>query len=139
MRRSLRPFVRERAGGHCEYCQLPDTAIPAALFHVEHIVAKQHRGSDQPSNRCWCCHRCNSKKGPNLSGRDPVTGHTVLLFNPRWQLWRRHFRWMGPILVGRTQTGRATIAVLDINEPQRVQLRRALSDQGEWLEDGRER
>jgi hypothetical protein len=38
-------------------------------------------------------------------------------------------------LVGRTQIGRATIAVLDINDPQRVELRQALMYEGEWPED----
>jgi hypothetical protein len=110
MKRSLRQFV-------------PDAAAPAASFHVEHILAKQHGGLDAPHNRCWSCHRCNLRKGPNLSGRDPLTGKVVRLFNPRRQRWSRHFEWLGSILVGQTATGRATIAALDINNPQRVQLR----------------
>ena len=127
MKRSLRQFVRERAGRRCEYCHLPDAAAPAASFHIEHIVAKQHGGGDAPDNRCWSCHRCNLKKGPNLTGRDPATGKVVRLFNPRRQRWTRHFEWSGATLVGRTACGRATIAVLDINHPQRVQLRRQLT------------
>jgi hypothetical protein len=123
MKRSLRQFVRERAGGRCEYCHIPDRGEPSATFHVEHILAKQHGGSDRPHNRCWSCHRCNFRKGPNLSGRDPRTGRIVRLFNPRRQRWERHFRWVGVVLVGITSTGRATIAVLDINNPRRVQLR----------------
>ena len=123
MKRPLRQFVRERADRRCEYCHIPDAAAPAASFHVEHILAKQHGGVDAPPNRCWSCHRCNLRKGPNLSGRDPVTGKVVRLFNPRRQRWNRHFEWLGAILVGLTATGRATIAVLDINHPQRVQLR----------------
>jgi hypothetical protein len=66
---------------------------------------------------------CNLRKGPNLSGRDPLTGKVVRLFNPRRQRWQRHFEWMGFVLVGRTVIGRATVAVLDINGLQRVQLR----------------
>jgi hypothetical protein len=126
MKRSLRQFVRERASRRCEYCHLPDTAASAAGFHVEHIMAKQHGGVDALHNRCWSCHRCNFRKGPNLSGRDPITGKVVRLFNPRRQRWERHFEWLGAVLVGRTATGRATIAVLDINHPQRVELRREL-------------
>jgi hypothetical protein len=57
----------------------------------------------------------------------------VRLFHPRRQSWKRHFEWYGPVLVGRTQTGRATIAVLDINEPERLDLRRTLIERGEWL------
>jgi HNH endonuclease len=132
MRQSLRQVVRERAGGRCEYCHLPDWAVPVAPFHVEHIIARQHGGSDLPENRCWSCHRCNFKKGPNLSGRDPLHGNVVPLFHPRRQRWGRHFRWVGAVLVGRTRTGRATVAVLDMNEPHRVRLRQALIDQHEW-------
>ena len=123
MKGSLRQFVRERAGHRCEYCHLPDAAAPAATFHVEHILAKQHGGSAGPDNRCWSCHRCNFRKGPNLSGRGPLTGKVVRLFNPRRQRWHHHFEWFGAVLVGRTAIGRATIAVLDMNHPQRVQLR----------------
>jgi hypothetical protein len=36
---------------------------------------------------------------------------------------RRNFEWMGFVLVGRTAVGRATVAVLDINDPQRIRLR----------------
>jgi hypothetical protein len=135
MKRSLRQFVRERAGRWCEYCHLPESAAPLAAFHVEHILAKQHGGSDDPDNRCWSCHHCNLHKGPNLSGRDPLTGNVVRLFDPRHQLWKRHFEWHGAVLVGRTQTGRATITVLDINAPQRIQLRQMLRNESEWSDD----
>src|SRR5438105_9674524 len=121
MERDLRQTVRERARRRCEYCQLPDIAAPAAAFHVEHVFAKQHGGTDDLENRCWSCHRCNLHKGPNLSGRDPLTKHVVRLFDPRRQSWKRHFEWFGAVLVGRTKRGRATIAVLDINDPERVE------------------
>jgi hypothetical protein len=132
MKPSLRRLVRERAGSRCEYCHLPESAVPAAPFHLEHIVARQHGGSDGPSNRCWSCHRCNLHKGPNLSGLDPVTRRIVGLFNPRRQLWKRHFKWVGAVLVGRTRTGRATIAVLNINAPQRIELRQTLMTEEDW-------
>lgn len=135
MSRSLRQLVRARAGQRCEYCHLPDRAAAAAAFHVEHIVAKQHGGSDTEDNSCWSCHRCNLHKGPNLSGRDPLTGNVVRLFNPRRQLWGRHFEWHGAVLVGRTQTGRATIAVLNINDPQRLELRQILMNTVDWSVD----
>lgn len=85
-------------------------------------------------NLCWSCHRCNLNKGPNLSGIDPVSNEVVRLFNPRLQEWSRHFRWDGAELFGMTKIGRATVAVLDMNEPQRVQLRFALIDAGDWTE-----
>ncbi len=132
MPRSLRQFVRKRAGFRCEYCRLPDFAAPASTFHVEHVIAKQHGGADDPVNLAWCCHRFNLCKAPNLSGRDPLMDKIVRLFDPRRQTWKRHFEWYGAVLVGRTQNGRATIAVLDINDPNRIELRQALMDTGEW-------
>jgi hypothetical protein len=50
--------------------------------------------------------------------------------NPRRHTWSRHFRWTGPILVGRTSVGRATIAVLGINSPHRVRHRAELIAEG---------
>lgn len=135
MQSSLRQRVRSRADNRCEYCHLPDFAAPLSTFHVEHVIAKQHGGSDDLFNRAWSCHRCNFSKGPNLSGRDPLTGNIVLLFNPRKQSWKRHFKWSGATLSGRTQTGRATIGVLDINGPQRIELRQILMLEGEWPDD----
>lgn len=135
MPQSLRQLVRERAGCRCEYCHLPDFAAPASAFHTEHVIAKQHGGTDAPDNRCWSCHRCNLHKGPNLSGRDPLTGHVVRLFDPRRQSWARHFEWFGAVLAGRTQTGRATVAVLNINDPKRVELRQMLMADADWPEE----
>jgi hypothetical protein len=58
----------------------------------------------------------------------------VRLFDPRRQLWTRHFKWQDAVLVGRTQIGRATITVLNINPPQRLELRQLLISNGEWTE-----
>jgi hypothetical protein len=37
--------------------------------------------------------------------------------DPRRQKWGAHFAWAGPVLVGKTPTGRATISVLKVNQP----------------------
>jgi len=65
-----------------------------------------------------------------LAGWDKVTKRVVRLFHPRRHTWQRHFRWQGPILVGRTAIGRVTITVLKINRPLRVLLRQELIDEG---------
>lgn len=67
---ATRQFVRERAGERCEYCGLPQQAV-GLRFHIEHVVARQHDGSDSPANLALACDRCNRHKGPNLSGIDP--------------------------------------------------------------------
>jgi hypothetical protein len=40
--------------------------------------------------------------------------------------WNEHFTWDGAILIGRSAVGRATIDVLRINDPDRVEHRRLL-------------
>ena len=68
MQPSLRQRVQSRASNRCEYCHLPDFAAPVSSFLIEHIIAKQHGGSDDSENLARSCHRCNLQKGPNLSG-----------------------------------------------------------------------
>jgi hypothetical protein len=84
---------------------LHETDQPLLSFHVEHIIAKKHRGSDDPDNLAWACLECNLGKSSNLSGRDPGTGRVVRLFNPRRQRWGR-FR-MGRGSSGRPDTVRS--------------------------------
>lgn len=99
-------------------------------FEIDHIIALSHGGPTRASNLALACFLDNSYKGPNLAGIDPKTRKIVPLFNPRRHKWHRHFRWDGPILMGRTPTGRATIAVLRINLDHRIAHRQALIDDG---------
>ena len=55
------------------------------------------------------------------------------MFNPRLQNWKRHFRWRGAILVGKTKCDKATIHVLNINNEDRVKLRELLLAAGDSL------
>jgi hypothetical protein len=130
MKASIRRSVRARAGQRCEYCRLHERDLPLFSFHVEHILPKKHGGTDDPGTLAWSCHFCNLSKSSNLSGRDVVSGRIVRLFNPRRQRWTRHFAWDGPQLVGLTPCGRATIAVLNINAPHRIELRELLISAG---------
>ena len=79
----LRQLVRTRARDRCEYCRIPQAAIPFARFHVEHIRARQHGGDDGPDNLALACRRCNAFKGPNLTAIDALSGDIAPLFNPR--------------------------------------------------------
>jgi len=126
---ALDDLVRQRAGNCCEYCQLPQ-AYSAPRYQFAHIIAEQHSGQTMASNLALACLADNNHKGPNLAGIDPKTGKRTWLFNPRRHKWARHFRWQGPILLGRTPIGRATIVVLAINLPHRVAQRAALIDEG---------
>jgi hypothetical protein len=90
---------------------------------VEHIVARQHGGSDELANLALACHRCNLRKGPNLTGIDPFTNEVAPLFHPRREQWEDHFRVHGVRIVGITATGRATVQVLAMNDARRLDLR----------------
>jgi hypothetical protein len=126
MTKSLEAEIRERAGGRCEYCQLPEHI--SDLPHViDHVIARQHRGATVSGNLALCCGRCNLSKGPNVAGVDPVTGEIIRLFHPRTDHWADHFEWRGPQLHGRTAIGRTTIEVLAMNHPYRVAARQVES------------
>ena len=96
----LRQQVRQRAGGRCEYCRLPESIELTGPFHVEHVVARQHRGTDDLSNLAWACSRCNRHKGTNLSAVDPDSRTVVSLFNPRQEKWEEHFDTVGAMIRG---------------------------------------
>ena len=69
-------------------------------------------------------------KGPNLSSYDPETDELVRLYNPRTDEWDEHFRVIEFQIVGLTPIGRATAMLLQMNEPDRIQLRRELRGTG---------
>ncbi len=128
--------VRRRAGGKCEYCGVPQSAF-SRLFHIEHIIAKQHGGLTELDNLALACLQCNLKKGPNLTGIDTATGEVARLFNPRKDLWAEHFKLSvlkdragGIEIQGLTAIGRATVHVLGMNEEMRPRLRYELSLEG---------
>jgi hypothetical protein len=128
MKLALRALVRERAGCRCEYRRLHEDDCDFLSFHIEHVVAKQHGGTDDANTLCFACPECNWAKGPNLSGL--FNGKLYPLFNPRKQSWKRHFFWDNTILVGKTFSGKVTVQVLNINEPSRVMLRENLLFEG---------
>jgi len=130
MEAALRELVWEQARGRCEYCRLHQEDADFQTFHVEHIIAEQHGGGDEPDNLCLACPQCNLAKGPNLSGY--LDGRIVPLFHLRRQSWDRHFEWHGPVLVGKTQSGRATVRVLNINDSGRMAVRQSLIEEGRF-------
>ena len=96
---------------------------PFHRYHVEHIVARQHRGGDELENLALACNHCNSRKGPNLTGVDPDGCDMVALFNPRSAEWTDHFKLVGADIVGITIVGRTTVFLLEMNALRRAELR----------------
>lgn len=129
MNAKLEKLVWERAHSACEYCWMPQD-FDELPFEIDHVIAAVHGGKTASSNLALSCFPCNRFKGPNLAGIDPKTGSHSRLFHPRRHSWHRHFRWSGPLLIGRTAIGRTTIRVLRINDFMRVRLRRELLIEG---------
>jgi hypothetical protein len=128
---ALERLVWQRAKSRCEYCQLPQAFSP--LPHaIDHIIARQHHGPTKAGNLALACFFCNSYKGPNITALNPQTGRAVRLFNPRKDRWSRHFAWNGAYLVGRTTTGRVTIALFEINRFEAVEFREYLIREGSF-------
>lgn len=125
MTRKLRQDVGRRAKGRCEYCCIPQELV-SNPFQLDHVRAEKHRGVTELDNLAWACFRCNSYKGSNVAGYDPLTQTLQALFNPRSDDWNEHFSWSGPLLLGLTAVGRTTIDVLRINLDERVSHRQLL-------------
>lgn len=115
--------IRERANHRCEYFQLHQEQSPLVPLQLEHIVPKKHGGTDNEDNLALACIDCNLAKSSNLTGIDPETGHVTLLFHPRNQIWSDHFEWRGILILGKTDVGRTTVRVLNMNSDEQIQLR----------------
>lgn len=118
----LRARVVRRAKDRCEYCQL-EQARQEATFHVDHIVPFSAGGPTKADNLALPCVSCSLRKGTRELVVDPDSGQRVRLFHPRKDSWSDHFEWRGPGLVGRTATGRATLAALQLNRELIVAIR----------------
>lgn len=126
---ALRGVVWGRADSICEYCCMPQS-LDRRTFEIDHIISRKHRGRTEGANLALACFPCNNHKGTNIVGIDPQTNQKTDLFNPRADIWTEHFQWNGPILIGRTPIGRATIEVLEINLPHRIAHRFELIQEG---------
>ncbi len=89
MDRELEQLVWQRANSHCEYCRLP--ALEWLRFQIDHVIAEKHHGRTEEGNLALSCFHCNSFKGPNISGVDPLTGKITRPFHPRRDAWDKHF------------------------------------------------
>jgi len=133
-----RAEVATRAGHRCEYCHLP-TRGQVATFPIDHIVPRNRGGTTDLNNLALTCPHCNAHKWAEAEGTDPDTGEAALFFHPRKDIWSDHFEWSADRpgeLIGRTPTGRATIAGLRINDEDMITLRVLLAELGLFPEVG---
>lgn len=123
--RAVSERVRKQANDQCGYC-LSQQRYVLGRLEIEHIIPQARGGTSEEENLWLSCRLCNSYKGTQTHGRDPLTGRRIRLFNPRRQNWNRHFVWSknGTRVIGRTACGRATVNALQLNNIFAVMVRR---------------
>ena len=109
----------ERADERCEYCLYPQ-ALSFLAFEIEHVVAEKHGGVTVADNLALACPYCNRYKGTDLGSIDPETNQLVPFYNPRRQQWIEHFQLDGARVVPISPEGRVTVAILQLNHPDRI-------------------
>lgn len=55
---ATRRLVRDRAGDRCEYGGLRQAHQPFPAFHIDHIIAVQHGGTDDATKLAVECSAC---------------------------------------------------------------------------------
>jgi hypothetical protein len=128
-RRRLIPVALRRelvaaASHRCNYCRAPAAAgVPLV---IDHIIPLAAGGSSEYANLCVACYRCNGYKGSRQVSIDPAHGNQARLFHPRVDRWQDHFAWStdGLEVLGLSSVGRATIALLRLNDEWQIRARR---------------
>jgi hypothetical protein len=118
----LRRAVRLRARDCCEYCLIPESMTLAA-HEIDHVIAEKHGGPTEAGNLALACALCNGFKGSDLASIDAESGAIVPLFNPRRDRWTEHFRLENGRIEPLTASARATVRLLQLNHPDRIEER----------------
>lgn len=127
----VRASVAARALRSCEYC-LVHAEYTAFAHEVDHVIARKHGGASDADNLAYACAQCNRFKGSDIAAPDPESGNLVPLFHPRTMTWANHFALDGPRIVGLTPIGRATERLLQLNQIDRLLLRKELLAKGRY-------
>jgi len=133
IKKAVRLRICQQAQDRCGYCLTPQDFVTSRL-PIEHIIPTSREGPSIEENLWLSCSSCNSHKGNKTHARDPLTGQTVKLFNPRKQIWREHFAWIqnGLRIAGMTPIGRATVVALKLNNPLSIKARRIWITTGQF-------
>ncbi|MCA9950233.1 MAG: HNH endonuclease [Anaerolineales bacterium] len=120
-----RQHIATRANFRCEYCLLSQEHS-IKKHEPDHIIPRKHGGEDVDDNLAWSCFHCNRYKGSEVGAYDIETGQLMPLFNPRKQNWYEHFVIESGKILARTSIGRVTILILQLNRPNRIEVRKIL-------------
>jgi hypothetical protein len=119
----FKPALRNEFEKKCVYCRMPDSVRGYAGFGVDHYRPKHAFPQLQTAyvNLFYCCNPCNSRKGgywsEELHERIP---------NPCDDEMHLHVRFTRAEVQARSKRGTIMQELLDLNDPDVVQLRRAV-------------
>jgi HNH endonuclease len=119
------------SNGCCEYCLHPEN-YATDFFHFDHIIPISEGGKSELFNIARSCGYCNGFKRRHTHHFDPISGQFSPIFNPRKSLWTEHFQWSQDdlLILGRTESGRATVELLQLNRLNVINLRQILKKSG---------
>ena len=124
-----RLLVKERALCCCEYCRLPEL-FSFIGYEIDHIIPLKHGGTNQVDNLAWSCAICNNNKGTDVGTFLLPALDLVRFYHPRLDLWDDHFELSGSLIVSKTDIGKATVKIFQLNHPNRLEEREALVTAG---------
>ena len=127
----LRREVERRAEFVCEYCLIHADDVYVGC-QVDHVVSEKHGGPTTLKNLALACSFCNRHKGSDVGSIDKATGKFIRLFNPRNDDWADHFQLVGVRIAWATAIGEATVRLLKLNSPKRIEERRILRHYGKY-------
>ena len=78
------------------------------------------------SNLALACPECNRKKGTVIGSRKYSRGKFIRLFNPRDDIWQKHFEFNWAIVRPKTEIGEITCKILGFNDDFRITFREYL-------------
>lgn len=115
------------AQGYCEYCVVP-ADYSTDFFNFDHIQPTSQNGTSELGNLARTCGICNGYKHDKTKSIDPLTKQVCRLYHPRQDNWKDHFEWSkdGLRIIGKTDIGRATADLLQVNHKSNMNLRKLL-------------
>ena len=110
--RELRATIWDACGGRCHYCGCE--VHPFRNFQVDHVIPRQHGGTDDVTNLVGACAMCNQRKGARLT------------FDPNEPKQARPAT-RQPAVISRRETGKGDV-------PATIRKRNALATFRQWRE-----
>jgi hypothetical protein len=132
----LRRLVIARADRLCEYCLLHEDDSYFGC-QVDHIISEKHGGLTDADNLALACTTCNRSKGSDVGSivMPLSSGIFSRFFNPRKDLWRKHFRLDGSdgiSIIPLSNIGEVTARILGFNSSERLLERQMLHEMNRY-------